>query len=133
MCNGGSSDNDGDFEWLNAFLCFEDGTRMRGRLFGAARSVVGELVFQTGMVGYVESLTDPSYAQQLLVLTNPLVGNYGVPNDTRKDPEWPQLPTKSFESAQIWPAALVVDRICPINCQNFSPKKRHFDRKPADH
>uniref|UniRef100_A0A914HQW9 Carbamoyl phosphate synthase arginine-specific large chain n=1 Tax=Globodera rostochiensis TaxID=31243 RepID=A0A914HQW9_GLORO len=113
MCNGGSSDSDGDFEWLNAFLCFEDGTRMRGRLFGAARSVAGELVFQTGMVGYVESLTDPSYAQQLLVLTNPLVGNYGVPDDTRKDPEWHQLPTKSFESGQIWPAALVVDRICP--------------------
>ncbi|KAL3102816.1 hypothetical protein niasHS_000774 [Heterodera schachtii] len=107
------SSRDSEFELLNAFLCFEDGTRMHGKLFGAARAVVGELVFQTGMVGYVESLTDPSYARQLLVLTYPLIGNYGVPDETKTDPKWPQLPTKCFESTQIWPAALVVNRICP--------------------
>jgi len=62
-----------------ATLILSDGTRFRGKSFGADRSVSGECVFQTGMVGYVESLTDPSYRGQLLVLSYPLIGNYGVP------------------------------------------------------
>ena len=60
-------------------LLLEDGTEMSGRAFGAAGSVGGEVVFNTGMTGYVEALTDPSYRGQILVLTYPLVGNYGVP------------------------------------------------------
>uniref|UniRef100_A0AAQ6ITG1 Carbamoyl-phosphate synthetase 2, aspartate transcarbamylase, and dihydroorotase n=1 Tax=Anabas testudineus TaxID=64144 RepID=A0AAQ6ITG1_ANATE len=64
-----------------ATLVLEDGTTFRGRLFGANVSVSGEVVFQTGMVGYPEALTDPSYHCQLLTLTYPLVGNYGVPKD----------------------------------------------------
>ena len=57
-----------------------DGTEYQGISFGAeGKSISGEVVFQTGMVGYVESLTDPSYEGQILVLTYPLVGNYGVP------------------------------------------------------
>lgn len=60
-------------------LELEDGTVMRGTGFAAARPVAGEVVFNTGMAGYVESLTDPSYRGQILVLTYPLVGNYGVP------------------------------------------------------
>lgn len=64
-------------------------------------------VFQTGMVGYVESLTDPSYAKQFLVLTYPLVGNYGVPDPTEKDAFG--LPAR-FESDRVWPAALIIDR-----------------------
>jgi carbamoyl-phosphate synthase small subunit len=60
-------------------LVLEDGTEMEGFSFGAARSVSGEVVFNTGMVGYPESLTDPSYRGQILVLTYPLIGNYGVP------------------------------------------------------
>jgi len=60
-------------------LRLEDGTRLSGRGFGAARPVGGEVVFSTAMTGYVESLTDPSYRGQILVLTYPLVGNYGVP------------------------------------------------------
>lgn len=52
---------------------------MQGRSFGAAKAVGGEVVFNTGMTGYVETLTDPSYGGQILVLTYPLVGNYGVP------------------------------------------------------
>src|SRR5215471_21650219 len=50
-----------------------------GRSFGADREVAGEVVFNTGMTGYVEALTDPSYRGQILVLTYPLVGSYGVP------------------------------------------------------
>jgi carbamoyl-phosphate synthase large subunit/carbamoyl-phosphate synthase small subunit len=58
----------------------EDGTVYDGTMFGATKSVIGETVFNTGMVGYPESLTDPSYRGQILVLTYPLVGNYGVPD-----------------------------------------------------
>jgi len=60
-------------------LVLEDGTEMRGDAFGAHRPVSGEVVFNTGMTGYVETLTDPSYKGQILVMTYPLVGNYGVP------------------------------------------------------
>ena len=60
-------------------LALEDGTELLGEGFGAHRAVAGEVVFNTGMMGYVETLTDPSYAGQILVTTYPLVGNYGVP------------------------------------------------------
>lgn len=60
-------------------LVLEDGTVLRGRSFGAHREVAGEVVFNTGMSGYVETLTDPSYKGQILVTTYPLQGNYGVP------------------------------------------------------
>ncbi|APR86092.1 Carbamoyl-phosphate synthase small chain [Minicystis rosea] len=60
-------------------LVLEDGTTMTGACFGAASPVAGEVVFNTGMSGYVETLTDPSYRGQILVTTYPLVGNYGVP------------------------------------------------------
>lgn len=60
-------------------LTLEDGTELSGRGFGAMQPVTGEVVFNTGMAGYVESLTDPSYRGQILLLTYPLVGNYGVP------------------------------------------------------
>lgn len=60
-------------------LLLEDGARFEGRSFGTARAVAGEVVFNTGMAGYVESLTDPSYKGQILVLTYPLIGSYGVP------------------------------------------------------
>lgn len=63
---------------MNAVLILEDGTVIQGRGFGAEGTVSGEVVFSTGMVGYPESLTDPSYYGQILVQTWPLVGNYGV-------------------------------------------------------
>ncbi len=66
-------------------LVLEDGSVFHGQSFGAARSAVGEIVFQTGMVGYVESLSDPSYARQFLTLTYPLIGNYGVADQSLKD------------------------------------------------
>ena len=62
-------------------LCLADGTVLGGRSFGAPVEARGEVVFHTGMVGYVEALTDPSYRGQILVLTYPLIGNYGVPAD----------------------------------------------------
>lgn len=64
---------------LAAALVLEDGTRYEGTSFGHPESSAGEVVFNTGMVGYPESLTDPSYCGQVLVCTYPLVGNYGVP------------------------------------------------------
>jgi carbamoyl-phosphate synthase small subunit len=80
-----------------AKLILEDGTHYSGRLSGFPRSVSGEVVFNTGMVGYTESLTDPSYSGQILCLTYPLVGNYGVP--------------PAFESERIQASALVVSEL----------------------
>lgn len=61
-----------------ALLVLEDGTIVRGDGFGAVGEAMGELVFNTGITGYVEALTDPSYAGQILMMTYPLIGNYGV-------------------------------------------------------
>lgn len=61
-----------------ATLTLKDGTQVTGKSFGSKNSISGEVVFSTGMVGYPESLTDPSYKGQILVLTYPLIGNYGV-------------------------------------------------------
>jgi carbamoyl-phosphate synthase small subunit len=77
-----------------AKLILEDGTQYSGRQLGFPKSVSGEVVFNTGMVGYTESLSDPSYSGQILCLTYPLVGNYGVP--------------PAFESGKIQVTALVV-------------------------
>ena len=63
----------------NVTLVLSDGTRFHGKSFGYDAPVAGEVVFNTAMMGYPESLTDPSYEGQLLTLTFPLIGNYGVP------------------------------------------------------
>ena len=60
------------------FLVLEDGTVYEGDLFGAEQQSYGEVVFNTSMTGYQEILTDPSYAGQMVMLTYPLVGNYGI-------------------------------------------------------
>ena len=65
---------------VSATLVLKDGQRLEGTSFGAKVNRPGEVVFNTGMVGYPEALTDPSYRGQILVLTFPLVGNYGVPS-----------------------------------------------------
>ena len=70
---------------LRGTLFLEDGTRFDGAGFGAEASHVGEVVFTTGMVGYPESLTDPSFRGQLLTFTYPLLGNYGIPDPRAKD------------------------------------------------
>jgi carbamoyl-phosphate synthase small subunit len=84
-------------------LTLEDGSTFKGKSFGYEGSVAGEVVFNTAMTGYPESLTDPSYKGQLLVLTYPLVGNYGVP---REDVEHDMH--KFFESDQLHISALVI-------------------------
>ena len=83
----------------------ESAIPMQARSFGAPTSVAGEVVFNTGMVGYPEALTDPSYRGQILVLTYPLIGNYGVPDRNIKDDHG--LP-KYFESKEIHIAGLIV-------------------------
>ena len=88
-------------------LELEDGLVCYGYSFGAEKSVAGELVFQTGMVGYPESLTDPSYRGQILVITFPLIGNYGVPSRATRDSLLRSLPA-FFESNEIHVAGLVI-------------------------
>lgn len=84
-------------------LILEDGTTYQGVSFGKEKSISGEVVFNTGMVGYVESLTDPSYTGQILSLTYPLIGNYGVPGEKT----YMGLP-QHFESERIHISALIV-------------------------
>lgn len=72
-------------------LVFNDGTVYKGVSFGAEKATPGEIVFSTGMVGYPESLTDPSYAGQILVMTYPLVGNYGIPKSSFWESEKMQI------------------------------------------
>jgi len=86
-------------------LILEDGTEFEGVSFGAARPVVGEVVFTTAMSGYVESLTDPSFRGQILVLTYPLAGNYGVPA-----PRAAGSIDAPYESSQIQVQGLVVQQ-----------------------
>jgi len=88
-----------------AQLVLEDGSRYTGVSFGHEESVAGEIVFNTGMVGYPEALTDPSYKGQLLISTYPLVGNYGVPSAGLIDEFG--LP-KHFESDRIHASAFII-------------------------
>jgi carbamoyl-phosphate synthase/aspartate carbamoyltransferase len=87
-------------ELADGYVCF-------GRSFGAEKSIAGEVVFQTGMVGYPESITDPSYRGQILVITFPLVGNYGVPSREDLDALAQDIPAH-FEAREIHIAGLVV-------------------------
>ncbi|MCR4994548.1 MAG: carbamoyl-phosphate synthase large subunit [Bacteroidales bacterium] len=87
-----------------AKLILEDGTEFAGRSFGYDEGAVGEVVFNTAMMGYPESLTDPSYAGQILVTTFPLIGNYGVPDTGIGDDNLPLF----MESNRIHPKALIV-------------------------
>jgi len=91
------------FDKVKSGLVLEDGSVFEGHSFGALRSVSGEVVFNTGMVGYPESLTDPSYKGQILVLTYPLIGNYGVPGGDGVNGLSP-----AFESNRIQIQGLVV-------------------------
>ena len=65
-------------EKMKAFLILEDGHVFTGRSIGSTREAVSEIVFNTSMTGYLEVLTDPSYAGQAVVMTYPLIGNYGI-------------------------------------------------------
>ena len=88
----------------NVTLVLEDGTKFHGKSFGYETPVAGEVVFNTAMMGYPESLTDPSYAGQLMALTYPLVGNYGVPPFSFEDNGLPTF----MESDKIYASAIIV-------------------------
>lgn len=74
---------------MKAFLIMEDGTVFEGNSIGSAREVISEIVFNTSMTGYLEVLTDPSYAGQAVVMTYPLIGNYGITPDMESIRPWP--------------------------------------------
>ena len=89
-------------------LVLEDGTVFHGTSFGYEQCVAGEVVFNTAMTGYPESLTDPSYAGQLMTLTYPLVGNYGVPPFTMGSDGIATF----MESDRIYASAIIVSDYC---------------------
>jgi len=90
-----------------AALVLEDGTFFLGKGFGATKKLTGEVVFSTSMVGYPEALTDPSYKGQILALTYPLVGNYGVPpHDLNLG-----VPLY-FESSRVQTSGLIIHELC---------------------
>ena len=95
-----------------AQLILKDGTTFEGTSFGAETSSAGEVVFNTSMVGYPESLSDPSYRGQIMVLTFPLVGNYGIPNNEHDS----HGISKHFESELIHTKGLIVSEYS----ENFS-------------
>ncbi len=86
-----------------AKLILEDGSEFTGTQFGYEKNTSGEVVFNTGMVGYPETMTDPSYRGQILVCTYPLIGNYGVPGNERENGLF-----KYFESEAIHIRALII-------------------------
>ena len=88
----------------NVTLVLEDGTLFHGKSFGYEQPVAGEVIFNTAMMGYPESLTDPSYAGQLMTLTYPLVGNYGVPPFTMSGNGLPAY----MESGRIYASAVII-------------------------
>lgn len=73
---------------MRAFLILEDGTVFAGESIGSTREVISEIVFNTSMTGYLEVLTDPSYAGQAVVMTYPLIGNYGITLDMESERPW---------------------------------------------
>lgn len=86
---------------MKAFLILEDGTVFEGKHIGADKTVISEIVFNTSMAGYLEVLTDPSYAGQAVCMTYPLIGNYGICED-------------DMESKRPWPDALIVRELSRI-------------------
>jgi carbamoyl-phosphate synthase small subunit len=104
---------------LTATLILENGAVFLGRSFGYEGNTVGEVVFNTAMTGYPESLTDPSYAGQILVATYPLIGNYGVPDTSLGDDGLPLF----MESERIHAKALVV--------ADYSEQNSHWNSKES--
>lgn len=89
-----------------AWLCLEDGTVIKGSGFGAEAKASGEVVFTTAMNGYPESFTDPSYKGQILVMTHPLIGNYGVPEKISS-----KGILENFESEDIKPEGIIISEL----------------------
>lgn len=97
---------------LTRYLLLSDGTVYEGKPLGADGTTVGEVVFNTGMTGYQEILTDPSYAGQIVLLTYPLIGNYGINDD-------------DFESDRIQPTGLIVKEACDVPSNWRASKSLH--------
>src|SRR3989338_675472 len=87
----------------HAVLVLKDGTIIYGKGFGATATKVGELVFNTSMMGYQEALTDPSYAGQILLMTYPLIGNYGIDTKDKWDSNY-----SWYESSKVHVEGFVV-------------------------
>ena len=104
---------------IEAKLILEDGTVFMGRSFGYVGDTSGEVVFNTAMTGYPESLTDPSYAGQILVTTFPLIGNYGVPDTGLGSNGLPLF----MESERIHAKALIV--------ADYSENYSHWNAKES--
>jgi carbamoyl-phosphate synthase small subunit len=100
-------------------LLLEDGTEVQGRGIGVAKPVCGEVVFNTAMSGYIETLTDPSYHGQILILTYPLIGNYGVP-----PPRFTSL-ARPYESDRIQVQALVVQNYVDAYSHHAASRSLH--------
>ena len=98
---------------MQATLFLENGSKYKGVSFGYQQSVAGEVVFSTNMSGYTESLTDPSFCDQVLCLTYPLIGNYGVPSADVKD-KYGLL--SNMESENIWIKALIISNYSEHYC-----------------
>lgn len=99
----------------DAKLVLEDGSEFQGKSFGYDKSVASEVVFYTAMVGYPESLTDPSYTGQILVPTFPMIGNYGVPSNDKDE----HGIEKFYESHKIHASGLVI--------QDYSAEHNHWN------
>ena len=99
-CSGESTGDE-----MKAYLILEDGTVFEGTQIGADREIISEIVFNTSMAGYLEVLTDPSYAGQAVCMTYPLIGNYGICRD-------------DMESKKPWPDGFIV-RELSRNFSNF--------------
>ena len=99
---------------MKAFLILEDGTIFAGTHIGAEKEVISEIVFNTSMAGYLEVLTDPSYAGQAVCMTYPLIGNYGICKEDK-------------ESLKPWPDGFIVRELsrrpsnfrCDVSLQDF--------------
>jgi len=103
---------DGPRSTLKRYLVLSDGTIYEGKALGASGVTTGEVVFNTGMTGYQEILTDPSYSGQIVLLTYPLIGNYGINED-------------DFESDRIQPTGLIVREACEVPSNWRATKSVH--------
>lgn len=101
---------------MKAFLILEDGTVFEGKHIGADREIISEIVFNTSMAGYLEVLTDPSYAGQAVCMTYPLIGNYGICKD-------------DCESIKPWPDGFIVRELSriPSNFRNDMPIQQYLE------
>ena len=103
---------------MKAVLYLEDGTLYTGQSAGAEGETIAEVVFNTSLVGYQEILTDPSYNGQMVVMTHPLIGNYGTNENDN-------------ESSNVWAQGLIMRELCevPSNWQSTMPLRQFLEQR----